>query len=146
MEGACLVSAGRLFHSFAPQYEKHFCPFLPHFCGCFLWYPQVSLRISKEVVAAGGVSCEKIAHVLQSKSINRLIDHQSRILVDKFANGFPTKTPNELRFGFTHFKSCDHTLDLSIMLLFALVMTQLCMARQSRNCARMRKYSQLWAP
>ena len=26
MEDACLVSAGRLFHSFAPRYEKHFCP------------------------------------------------------------------------------------------------------------------------
>ena len=67
--------------------------FLP-ICG-FLWYPQVSLRISKAVGATGGVSCDKIAHVMRSKFINRLINHQSRILVDKFANGFPTKTPNE---------------------------------------------------
>ena len=45
--------------------------------------------------ATGGVSCEKIAHVPWSKPINRLVDHQSRILVDKLANGFLTKNPDE---------------------------------------------------
>ena len=32
-DGACLFSAGRLFHSFAPRYKKHFCPFADVFCG-----------------------------------------------------------------------------------------------------------------
>ena len=27
--------------------------------------------------------------------MNRLVDHQPRILVDKLVNGFPTKTPDE---------------------------------------------------
>ena len=35
MEGSCLVSAGRLFHRFAPRYEKHFCPFAEGFFGNF---------------------------------------------------------------------------------------------------------------
>ena len=52
-------------------------------------------RISKAARATCGVSCEKMAHVLRSKPINRLEDHQSRLLVDKLANGFPTKTPYE---------------------------------------------------
>ena len=61
-------------------------------CGCFLWQSQVCFRISKVARAAGGVSCAKIAHVLRSKPIDRFIDHQSRILVNKVANSFPTKT------------------------------------------------------
>ena len=32
-DGACLVSVGRLFQSFAPRYEKLFCPFADVFCG-----------------------------------------------------------------------------------------------------------------
>ena len=90
--GGCLFSLSwEAVPQFCTSIRKTFLPI----CGCFLWFPRVSLRCSKAKGAAGGVSCEKIAHVLRSKSINRLIDHQSRILVDKFANGFPTKTPNE---------------------------------------------------
>ena len=36
-----------------------------------------------------------MSHVLRSKPINRFIDHQSRILVNKVSNGFPTKTLDE---------------------------------------------------
>ena len=64
-------------------------------CGCFLWHFQIYFRISKDAKAAGGVSCENIAHVLRSKPIKRLVEHRSRTLVDKLANGFPTKTVNE---------------------------------------------------
>ena len=30
---ACLVSAGRSFHAFAPRHERHFCPLLDIFMG-----------------------------------------------------------------------------------------------------------------
>ena len=49
----------------------------------------------KAARVSGGVSCEKIALLLRSKPINRLLDNQSRIPVNKLANGFPTKIPNE---------------------------------------------------
>ena len=89
--GGCLLSLSwEAVPQFCTSIRKTFLPI----CG-FLWYPQVSLRISKAAGAAGGVSCDKIAHVLRSKSINRLTDHQFSLLVDKFTNGFPTKTPNE---------------------------------------------------
>ena len=40
---------------------------------------------SKAAGAAGGVSCEKIAHRLWSRPINRLVDHRTRI-VELFSN------------------------------------------------------------
>ena len=90
--GGCLLSLSwEAIPQFCTSIRRTFLPI----CGCFLSYPQVSLRISKAAGATGRVSCEKIAYVLRSKSIDTLIDYQSRILVDKFANGFPAKTPNE---------------------------------------------------
>ena len=72
----------------------------PPVCGFSLWQPQVLSRISKAARAAGGVSCEKITSILRSKPIDRLVDHQCRILVDKLANGFPTKAPVMNSFQF----------------------------------------------
>ena len=90
--GGCLLSLSwEAIPQFCTSIRETFLPI----CGRFLWQPQICCRISKATRVASGVSCEKIAHVLWSKPVNRLVDHRSRILVDKLTNGFPTKTPNE---------------------------------------------------
>ena len=90
---------GASLFSLSQEAVPQFCTsiretFLP-ICRCFFWQPQVCFRISKAARATCRVSCEKMAHVLRSKPIDRLVDHQSRLLVDKLANGFPTRTPDE---------------------------------------------------
>ena len=57
--GGCLFSLSwEAVPQFCTSIRKTFLPI----CECFLWYPQVSLRIFKAARAAGGVSCEKTAN------------------------------------------------------------------------------------
>ena len=64
-------------------------------CGYFPWQLQACFGISKATRVADGVSCERIAHGLWRKPVNRLVDYQRRILVDELTNVFPAKTPDE---------------------------------------------------